>query len=176
MPIPARLRPPTPSAEEMREYMELSRQIEAGLEDRADVSELLAHWNARAGRAYQPSDFRYHGAISIETFVTTMLLGAPAFVSDLTYTELRGVVAAVGTAEVSEAVLHHFVAWLEVNFPNVDITNLIYWPNHWFNDESLLHAGLSDDQILAYAMAKSGRRVPGALADVPMPYPMPADS
>lgn len=176
MPIPARLQPPTPSAEEMREYTELSRQIEAGLEDRADVSELLAHWDARAGRAYPPSDFRYHGAVSTETFVGTMLLGAPAFVPDVTYAELREVVAAVSTAELSEAVLHYFVAWLDVNLPNAGTTNLMYWPNEWFNDESLLHAELSDDQILAYAMAKSGRCVPGAPAGVPMPYPMPADS
>ena len=31
----------------------------------------------------------------------------------------------------------------------------------------------ADPEVLAYAMAKSGRSIPGAPADVPMPYAMP---
>jgi hypothetical protein len=173
MPIPARLRPLTPSREEFGEYMELSRQIEHGLEFREDVSELLARWNARAGRTYPPSDFNYHGAIDRETFVGEMLLGQPRLVPDLTYDELREVLRSVRAVELSEAVQSHFLNWLEVNLPGANISDLIYWPNEWFNDEAMLHVELSDDRMLAYAMAKSGRHFPDALAGVTMPYPIP---
>jgi hypothetical protein len=177
MPIPPRLRPPTPSVEEFREYMELARQIEDGLEGREDVVELLDRWNTRASRPYSPDEFRYYSAsTSLETFVGTMLLGAPAPVPDLTYGELREVVAAVMKAELPEELLNYFIEWLEANLPNANITNLIYWPNHWFGDESLLQVELTPDQILVYAMAKSGRRVPGAPDNVPMPYPIPQSS
>jgi hypothetical protein len=171
MPIPARLRPPTPAVEEFREYMELSCQIERGLEFRDDVAELLARWNARAGRAYQPSDFNYHGAIDRETFVGEMLLGTPALVPDLTYDELRAILRSMLNAELSEAVDSYFLEWLEAHLPGANVSDLIHWPNQWFGEE--LDAELTDEQILAYAMVKSGRRVPGAPSGVPMPYPIP---
>ena len=41
MPIPVRLRPPTPSIEEFRQYVELSRQIEHALEGKAPFKESL---------------------------------------------------------------------------------------------------------------------------------------
>jgi hypothetical protein len=158
----------------MREYMELSQEIEEAIEGRVDFNERLARWNARAVRPYSPDEFRYYPAsTSRETFVETMLLGAPVMVSDLTYSEAKEVVTVVSTAKLPEAMLNHFIEWLEVNFPNGNITNLIYWPNHWFGDESMLQVELTPDQILAYAMAKSGRRLPGAPANVPMPYPIP---
>jgi hypothetical protein len=173
MPIPPRLRPPPPSVEEFREYMELSRQIEDGLEFRDDVSELLTRWNARAGRTYQPSDFHYHGAISSETFVGEMLLGEPALVPDLTYDELREVLRSMLDGELSEAVESYSLRWLEANLPGANVSDLIHWPNEWFKNETMLHAELTHDQVLAYAMAKSGRHLPDAPADVPMPYPIP---
>lgn len=173
MPIPPRLRPPTPSVEEFREYKELCRQIERAIEGRADVSELLTRWNGRAGRTYQPSDFHYHGASDIDTFVGAMLLGAPALVPDLTYGELREVLASVLNMELSEAVSDYYLQWLEANLPGADVIILIYCTSDWFNDEALRQVELTPNQILAYAMAKSGRRVPGVPEGVPMPYPIP---
>jgi hypothetical protein len=173
MPIPARLRPLTPSREEFSEYTELSRQIEHAIEDRADVSELLARWNARAGRTYQLSDFNYHGAIDRDTFVAEMLLGEPALVPDLNYEELREVLRSAVGNELSEAVASYFLNWLEANLPGANISDLIYWPNQWFNDDAMLQVELTPDQILAYAIAKSGRSFPDAPTGVPMPYPIP---
>ena len=176
MPIPPRLRPPTPSVEEMREYTSLCRRIESTLSDHGSLSPLLARWNARAGRAYRPSDFRYHGAVDTTTFVGEMLLGTPGLVPDLSYPELREVLRSFLDQELSETVESYFLAWLEANLPGAKVSELIYWPNQWFNDESLLNAEFTPDQFLAYAMAKSGRQVPGAPANVPMPYPMPTNS
>ena len=172
MPIPERLRPPAPSDQESREYTALCDRIEDAGRD--EVGPLLARWNARAGRTYTQPEFRsYYGAVDVETFVGEMLLGEPAFVPDLTYAELRAVLCARLEFELDEALDSYFLGWLDVNLPGADITNLIYWTNHWFGDEAMLHTELTPDQTLAYAMARCGRRLPDA-PDVPLPYPMPA--
>lgn len=159
MPIPERLRPPTPSVEEFREYRELCVQIEDARE--SEVGPLLARWNARAARPYTQVEFKtYYGAVDIETFVAEMLLGSPAWVPDLTYAELREVLLAVSNAELSEAVSSHFLHWLEVNLPGANVSDLIYWPNEWFKDEAMLHAELTPDQILAYGWRSPGGTFP----------------
>ncbi|MBN9120409.1 MAG: hypothetical protein J0I06_14835 [Planctomycetes bacterium] len=172
MPVPPRLRPPTPSAEEVREYVALCRQIEDAHRD--DVGPLLARWNARAGRSYTQAEFQaYYGSVAVETFVGEMLLGVPALVPDLTYDEFRDVLRSAVGNELSEAVASYYLNWLEANLPGANVSDLLYWPNEWFRDEAMLQVELTPDQVLAYAMARSGRRVPGAPADVPMPYAMP---
>lgn len=173
MPIPERLRPPTPTEQEMRAYMELCNRIENARA--SDVEPLLARWHERARRTYTHAEFKsYYGAVDIETFVGEMLLGLPEFVPDLTHAEALEVLRSVTAVELPEDVNSYFLEWLEVNLPNSNITNLIYWPNHWFGDESMLHAEFTPEQFLAYAMARSRRQLPGAPTDVPMPYPMPA--
>jgi hypothetical protein len=159
----------------MREYIGLCRQIGTVLRDPEALSPLLARWNARAGRAYRPSDFHYHGVIETEDFVGAMLLGAPALVPDLTYAELSEVLLAVVRAELSDAVADHFFEWLEVNLPGANVIELIFCTEQWLG-AGAAGAELTPDQILAYAMAKSGRHFPDAPTNVPMPYPLPANT
>ena len=173
MPIPDRLRPPPVSDAELREYMALCDEIETGLEFREDVPEQLARWNRRMGREFRPSDFRYHGATDRETFVREALMGSPALVADLTYPELRAVLEEVSTARLTEAEQGYYLDWLEANLPGANVSDLIYWPNEWFADEAMLHAELTPDQILGYAMRASGRVLPDAPRDIELPYAMP---
>jgi hypothetical protein len=170
MPIPDRLRPPPPTAEEMAHYTELCRRIE----NRRHTDDDLAEWNRRAGVEYTEAEFRtYYGAMEIDEFVTEMLLGEPTLVPDLTYSELRDVLDSVRSVTLSQPEDSYFLGWLEANLPDSDISDLIYWPNHWFENESMLHVELTPDQILAYAMKRSGRTVRGAPENVPLPYPIP---
>jgi hypothetical protein len=175
MPIPDRLRPPPPTAAEMAEYTELCRRIEnRRYADEDELNDLLGRWNRRAGRQYKEVEFRsYHGAMEIDEFVTEMLLGEPKLVPDLTYSELRDVLEAVVSVSLPQPEESYFLGLLEANLPDSDICDLIYWPNEWFGDEALLHVELSPDQILAYAMKRCGRMVPGAPENVPLPYPIP---
>jgi hypothetical protein len=173
MPIPTRLRPPPITDKEMAWYTELCRRIE----NRRHSDDDLAAWNRRAGTEYEEAEFRsYYGSMEIDDFVAIMLMGVPKLVPDLTYAELRDVLEAQLSATLSEAEVSYYLRWLEVNLPNADISDLLYWPDQWFRDETMLHVELSHDQILAYAMAKSGRSISGAPAEVPMPYPIPANS
>lgn len=170
MPVPPRLRPPTPTVQEMAHYTELCRRIE----NRRHTDDDLAEWNRRAGVGYEEAEFRsYYGSMEIEDFVTIMLMGVPRLVADLTYAELRDVLEMQLSATLSEAELSYYLRWLDANLPGANVSDLIYWPNEWFEDESLLQVELTPDQVLAYAMAKCGRSVPGAPANAPMPYPIP---
>ena len=170
MPIPARLRPPTPTVQEMELYTELCRRIE----NRRHTDDDLAEWNRRAGIEYEEAEFRsYYGSMEIEDFVTFMLMGVPKLVPDLTYAELRDVLEMQLSVTLSEAETSYYLRWLEANLPGAEVSDLIYWPNEWFGNEAMLHAELTPDQILAYAMARSGRRVPGAPEGVPLPHPIP---
>lgn len=178
MPIPQRLRPSMPSVEEMHEYTELCRRIENGrYADTDELDDLLRHWNRRAGTAYVVEDFRaYYGSMEIDEFVGRMLMGTPQLVPDLTYAELRDVLDEQVSVSLSEPEQHYYLDWLDANLPGANVSDLIYWPNEWFKNESLLQVEFTPDQILAYVMAKSGRSVTGAPAGVPMPYPIPTDA
>jgi hypothetical protein len=170
MPIPERLRPSPPTAEDVAHYTELCRRIE----NRRHSDDDLAEWNRRAGRPYEEAEFRsYYGSMGIDEFVTEMLIGEAALVPDLTYSELRDVLESVRSVALSQPEDSYFLGWLEANLPESGICDLIYWPNEWFGDDSLLQVELTPDQILAYAMKQSGRIVPGSPENVPLPYPIP---
>jgi hypothetical protein len=175
MPIPERLRPLPPTAEDMEFFTEVCRRIESGrYDDDDELAALLDRWNTRAGREYAEAEFRmYSTEMETDDFVRELLMGQPPFVADLTYAELRAVLEGVRSATIPKPEDWYFVRWLEENFTGGNISDLIYWPNDWFRDDALLHLELTHDQILAYAMAKSGRRLPDAPEDVPLPYPIP---
>src|SRR5262249_21972162 len=147
---------------EIREFSRLCNAIEDGVNAGRDVTELLEKWNRRAARPFQPHEFTtYYGAVSTEDFVEEALLPRPTWLEDLTYEELRSVFQAVMAAELPPAQHSYFLGWLEENLPGSRMSDLIYWPNHWFKDEAMLHVELTADQVLAYALLKSGRTVPG---------------
>jgi hypothetical protein len=175
MPIPQRLRPPPISEADIAAWSEICNIIESGLHAGQDVSALLDQWNRRACRRYEDTEFMaYYEGVDIHTFVKEALLPAPHFVDDLTYDELKQVLAAVVAIEVDQAELCYYLWWLEENLPRSTICNLIFHPDHWFNDRDKRHVDLTEDQILAYAMRKSGRMVAGAPQHVSLPFPMPS--
>jgi hypothetical protein len=174
MPIPDRLRPHPPTAEEVAEYTDLCRLIERG-GNGAGVDQLLARWNHRAGPGshYSASDFGHYWAMNIDWFVAIMLMGEPPFVADLTYRELRDVVETYYSGTMTDAEENYYLRWLETNLPDANVTDLIANRDSWFGFPEADHIELTPDQFLAYAMKKSGRTAPGAPENVPLPYPIP---
>jgi len=185
MAIPARLRLPPVDQELFDEMSMLCDLIEAESEAGEPATLLLQRWRAHTWREYEPHEFQnYWRSIDKETFVLTALNPEPRLDDDLRYSEALAVLEAVTNVAVSESESDYYMNWLEAQFPGSKISDLIYWPDQWFGDASLfrdtngefkLEAELSNDQILAYATAKSGRRLPGARDDVVLPFPMPSD-
>lgn len=157
--------------------------IEEALERGDDATELLEQWHRHATRTCEPHEFTsYWKSQDQEEFVREALYPRPAWVEDLTFDEASAVLEAVARVQLGEAETVYFLKWLEAQFPNANVSDLIYWPDAWFGDASLFRdaggafkpeAELSLDQILGYAMKRSKRELSGTPADIVLPFPMP---
>jgi hypothetical protein len=182
VPVPHRLRPPPVSPSHIDQLSDLCDTIEDGGDD---VSDLLDEWNRYASRSYEAAEFRtYYGSMSKDEFIAGALMPLPQFDDNLTYDELKAVVEAFQHAEIAnQAEQAYFLSWLEKNLSGANVSDLLFWPNEWFREHASYFcekgqfkpaSQLSADQILRYAMLKSGRQLPDAPADVPLPLPLPA--
>ena len=177
MPIPDRWRPVLPDPAEIERFSELCDRIENQVEG---YEQDLATWNARASREYREIEFRkYYGSVDKETFVTEALLRTPAFDPQVTFEELVAVTRAIAEGEggelLDEAVQSYLMEVLDVNLLGAGISDLIYWPNHWFGDEDANPNDYELDysQMVRYALLRSGREVPGCPVHPELPYPLP---
>lgn len=138
-----------------------------------DVSELLARWNARANRAFAATEFTtYSGALSTTEFVEEALSPQPRLVPDLTYAEALAVLESVMNAALGEAEHSYFLTWLGAQFPDSNVSDLIYWPAEWFGDRAAFRFKFSSDQLLQALMEYSGRALPDAPV-VAIPFDIP---
>jgi len=161
----------------------LCTEIENAIERGDDAEELLKKWHKHARRTCKPSEFtNYWRTVDQVEFVREALNPQPRFTHDLTYAEAYAVLEYVVDATLREHELDFYLGWLEAQFPNANMCDLIYWPDEWFGDASLFRnadgsfkreSELSFDQILAYAMAKSSRKLIDAPSEVLLPFPMP---
>lgn len=185
MAIPDRFKLQPVSKQLLAEMMTLCDSIERELEAVGTAEPLLQRWHTHARRQFAPHEFRsYWKSISKKTLVRDALNPAPALTEDLLYSEARDVLDAFGDADLSESAKIFYLSWLEAQLPGSDISDLIFWPDVWFGDASLFRdkhgafkpeSELTTDQILGYAMAKSGRRLEGAPMDMKLPFPMPSE-
>ena len=186
MAIPERLKLPPVDQQLIDKMSELCDEIERELESGGTAEELLSKWHSHAHCHSEPADFQtYWRAISRETFVLNALSPQPIYDSNLDYSEAFAVLEAVSNVTISESECQFYLDWLKAQFPGSNISDLIYWPDVWFGNESLFRdeggafkpeAELTSDQILGYAMAKSGRTLPGAPEDIDLPFPMPFET
>lgn len=185
MAIPERLKLQPVNKKLFDEMSALCDAIERELESGEDAESLLQRWHVHARRRCDRYEFQtYWKAVSKESFVHDALNPEPSFDKDLVYSEAVAVLDAVSTAAVSEGEIGYYLGWLEAQFPGANMNDLIYWPDEWFGDASLFRdangafkpeSELSSDQVLAYAMAKSVRKLPDAPKDVRLPFPMPGE-
>ena len=183
MPIPVRFQQAKPTEALIQEMTELCGEIERELENGGDASELLSKWHERAGGKYEKDDFlRYWKSIGIEEFVLGALNSTPTYCTDLKYGEVVSILNSIMTAELAENQTSHYIDWLETQFPNSNISDLIYWPDEWFGDASLFRdeggafkpeTEFDAHQILGYAMKMSGRYLDDRPVDIELPFPMP---
>jgi hypothetical protein len=173
--LPARLRLPKFSRDEIEHFHELCDEIADRSTSDERLKVLLDEWNASACRVYAREEFpRISDAIQKKDFVRQALVLKPRWIEDLRYKEACDGVRAVISALPTAAQLTHIIAMLDCNLPNSNVSDLIYWPNEWFDDEKMLQVELSAEQVVGYAMARSGRRLEGAPSEIALPFPMPA--
>lgn len=180
MPLPDRLKPVHPTATLRSLMKDLVRKIvekidECKEEEDPEIIELITQWNSHSTRAFEFHEFRdFYSYTDEKSFIKTAF-HKPAYVPDLSLTEVLALIDYVCGAEGDDADQNYALNLLEENFPNANVSDLIYWPNEWFQDETMLHVELSSEEIAAYLMKRSGRSWADA-PDVQLAYPIPAES
>lgn len=174
MPIPERLAHRQPSDTEVRTFSELCHEIEVRVVRQGEADDLLAQWNARANRVFEDGEFTtYSSAMDTVDFVKIALAPVPSFVPDLTYAELRAVFEGVMNFTAGGLAAHsYYLRWLEAQFPDSNVSDLIYHTDSWFGVPAALQFPFTADQLLRAAIEFSGRTIPGAPV-VSLPFELP---
>ena len=88
---------------------------------------------------------------------------------DLTYHEVVDHINWIRDPDVEDDSQVYYLNLVDSSLPGADVSDLIFWPNHWFKDEEMLDVDLSDQEIAGYLMAWTGKRLVGAeLIELPI--------
>lgn len=176
MTLPKRLKPIKVSRTIMKKKLELLEQITIKIDNGAnendkELNTMMSNWNEGVANSCEYSDFRdYNSWISAKEF-TRIAFNYCKYIEDLTYGELISIIDFICNAKGKESDQSYALNLLEENF-DANPSDLIYWPNEWFNNESI--DDLSSEEIAAYLMEKSNRK----LSDAPLvelKYTLPRD-
>ncbi|EIV7689842.1 hypothetical protein MA092_003971 [Salmonella enterica] len=105
-------------------------------------------------------------------FVKTALYQAK-YQADLSFHEAKQIIEFISTTEGNEALQGYALSLIELNFSEPCVSDLFYYPEYWFKNDSMSDVNLTYDEILGYLMKKSGRWLPDA-PEIDLPYPLPA--
>ena len=114
---------------------------------------MLEQFNREAGTTCEFEVFQgVYGAMNHDEFVR-ILLSSPyeKVIPDITYDELLEIITRVYNAQGSVSHTNFWISLLEKNLPDPRISELIYWPDQYFNDDQ--HSNLSPKEMLDIALA-----------------------
>lgn len=100
-----------------------------------------------------------------------MAFNLEKFYADFTWDELVQTLRWVSDAKSKESEQNFALALLEKNFDG-NPSDLIFWPDEWFQDPDMFHVDLTTEEIAGYLMARSGRYLADA-PEIELKYPIP---
>ncbi len=86
----------------------------------------------------------------------------PAAWVDLTYQDVVNHISWIRDPLTEEDAQIYYIGLIDSTFPGSNVDDLIFWPNHWFKDDGMLQVELSDEEVVRYLMAWTGKRLVGA--------------
>lgn len=176
MPLPERMKPTKVSSSRIKELATYANLILSKIDSGAnsedpELKSMMAEWNNQVTCPYEFSDFRDFASWASAKEFTRIAFNLEKYYEDFTWHELVQIIIFVCKAEGKESEQNFALKLLEKNFDG-NPSDLIYWPDSWFQDPEMLHVDLSSEEIAGYLMARSGR----LLADAPeieLKYPIP---
>ena len=176
MPLPERMKPAKISRQKLKELADMAKEILSQIdngagEDDEGLKAMINDWNRQVVNPYEFSDFRDFSSWTDAKNFTRMAFNQEKYVADLTWDELVQIISFVCNAEGKESEQSYALGLLEINF-DANPSDLIYWPNEWFQDEDMLHVDLTPEEIAGYLMARSGRLLSDA-PQIDLRYPLP---
>ncbi|NIF23074.1 hypothetical protein [Candidatus Pantoea multigeneris] len=154
---------------------EILSQIDTGTnEDDEGLKAMIADWNGQVINPQTFSDFRDFSSWTSAKNFARMAFNQEKYISDLTWGELIQIINFVCHAEGKESEHSYALGLLEKNF-DANPSDLIYWPDAWFQDKDMFHVDLTPEEMAAYLMAKSGRFLSDA-PQIDLRYPIPSST
>lgn len=153
--IPEKYRLPDIDPHLIDRMTELCDQIESG----NNVELAAREWHQHANREYDLHEFQsYYQSMEQTEFVMGALLPSPQFDAALTKNAALHVAKFVMSASGEEYEQHYYLGWLDTQFPNAGISDLIFWPDVWLENHPNVTVDESDaEQIVAAAAQVAGR-------------------
>ncbi|HBW0982203.1 TPA: hypothetical protein MEE63_003276 [Klebsiella aerogenes] len=176
MPLPERFKPAKINRQKLKELTDAAEEMLSRIDSGADEDDeglkaMIDDWNRQVVNPYEFSDFRDFSSWTDAKNFTRMAFNQEKYVADLTWDELVQIISFVCNAEGKESEQNYALGLLEKNF-DANPSDLIYWPNEWFQNEDMLHVDLTPEEIAGYLMAGSGRLLSDA-PEIDLIYPLP---
>ena len=176
MPLPERLKPAKINRQKLKELADAAEEILSQIDNGADEDDeglkaMIDDWNRQVVNPYEFSDFRDFSSWTDAKNFTQMAFNQEKYIADLTWDELVQIIRFVCSAEGKESEQSYALGLLEKNF-DANPSDLIYWPDEWFQDKDMFHVDLTPEEMAGYLMAKSGRRLSDA-PQIDLRYPLP---
>ena len=176
MPLPERMRPAKVSSEKINELSTKAQMILSKIDEGSDQNDavlvtMMAEWNSQVVCPYAFSDFRDFSSWTSAREFTRIAFNLAKFYPDFTWNELLQTITFICDCEGKESEQNFALSLLERNFDGSP-SDLIFWPDNWFQDPEMLHVDLTVQEIAGYLMARSGRLLPDA-PKIELIYPIP---
>jgi hypothetical protein len=112
---------------------------------------LRSEFNLLANSDLQIEDFHFSGGIDANTFVKKILAPKPQKIENISYDEMLELITRICNADGTEYEIEYWLEFLEVQIENNRLSDLIYHPNHYF-DDNLDRTEMTEKEILDEAL------------------------
>ncbi|MFT8210917.1 MAG: hypothetical protein ACMZI0_10670 [Symbiopectobacterium sp.] len=179
MPLPERMKTTRVSLSTVNTLADKAEEILSKIDQGAgeeddELQMMMAEWNSQVVNPYAFSDFRDYLSWASAKDFTQMAFNQERIFDDFLWKELIQIINFLRNTEGSESDQSYALALLEINF-DANPSDLIYWPDAWFQDTEMLHVELTAEEIAGYLMAKSGRHLSDAPA-IELKYSIPINT
>lgn len=86
----------------------------------------------------------------------------PRAVNDLKFEELVEMIEVISDPDTDEETGGYFEGVIELTLPGARVADLILFPDDWFQDKTMVDVDLSSEEIAAYLLAATGKRLAGS--------------
>lgn len=176
MAIPERMIPVKVSSKKIRELAQKAKEILAAIdsgasEEDAFLKDMIDDWNSQVVCPCEFSDFRDYSSWTNANEFTRIAFNLEKFYEDFTWEELVQTISCVCDQKVKRIGKIFALLLLEKNFHG-NPSDLIFWPDEWFQDPDMLDVELSVEEIACYLMVRSGRQLVDA-PEIDLKYQIP---
>lgn len=176
MSLPERMKPTKVSSKKINELARSAEMILAKIDEGSDQEDpilltMMVEWNNQVVYPYTFSDFRDFSSWTSAREFTRIAFNLDKFHPDFTWEELIQTIKFICDCEGKESEQNFALSLLERNFDG-NPSDLIFWPDSWFQNPEMLNVVLSAEEIGGYLMARSARHLTDA-PDIELKYLMP---